>query len=351
MGRLLRAFTRRKLIAIAVGGLLAGAPLVAFDFWLGGIIDRRGQMEVDTSAKRAISLAESRVTSVIETLDALAARGVNSCAPAHIEAMRLALFHTTPVKEIALVGPTGQPLCTEFDLPLGHRKVISSEPLVGAKGYFLDLVKFANGRSMVQFRRKAGAGPNDLAALVPKILFLPQVSTQGGPFSAYAHFATGSGTQIGEVGKLLEHVTGHVFAAKAQSDRFGFHAEIMTPRGQVAADQVELKWLGIIASGAVVLILAAINLLVPRRDPDNPVAEIERALAAGEFVPYYQPIVDIRSGQLRGAEVLVRWKKADGTLELPGTFNPLAESSGLIHATTCDLMKRVCAEAGSAAVA
>ena len=52
-------------------------------------------------------------------------------------------------------------------------------------------------------------------------------------------------------------------------------------------------------------------------------AEIERALEAGEFVPYYQPIVDIRSGQLRGAEVLVRWRKPDGTLVLPGAFIPL----------------------------
>jgi sensor c-di-GMP phosphodiesterase-like protein len=348
MGRLLRAFTRRSFIAVAVGVLLAGASLVAFDFWLGGLIERRGQEEVETSAKRAISLAESRVTDVIEALDALAARGVGSCTPAHIGAMRLAVFHTTPVKEIGLVDPAGQMLCTDLDLPLGHRKLISSEPLVGAKGYFLDIIKLANGRPMVQLRRKAGAGPNQIAALVPSALFLPKVSTHGRPFSAYAHIATGTGTQIGEVGKLPEHVTGHVFSAKAHSDRFGFHAEIVTPRGQVTAGQTELRWLGIIASVVVVLIVAAVILFFPTRVPGNPVAEIERALAAGEFVPYYQPIVDIRSGQLRGAEVLVRWKKPDGTLVLPGAFIPLAESSGLICAMTRDLMKRVCAEAGSA---
>ena len=69
-------------------------------------------------------------------------------------------------------------------------------------------------------------------------------------------------------------------------------------------------------------------MLIPRRTPRNPVAEIEQALDAGEFVPYYQPIVDIRSGQLRGAEVLVRWRKPDGTLVLPGAFIPLMESGG-----------------------
>jgi sensor c-di-GMP phosphodiesterase-like protein len=85
-----------------------------------------------------------------------------------------------------------------------------------------------------------------------------------------------------------------------------------------------------------------------RRAPSNPVAEIERALQTGEFVPYYQPIVDIRSGQLRGAEVLARWRKPDGTLVMPGAFIPLAESSGLIRELTRDLMRRVCAEAGAA---
>ncbi len=94
--------------------------------------------------------------------------------------------------------------------------------------------------------------------------------------------------------------------------------------------------------------LAGFGMLMPRRTPNNPVAEMERALAAGEFVPYYQPIVDIRSGQLRGAEVLVRWRKADGTLVLPGSFIPLAENSGLIRAMTFDLMRRVCVEAGEA---
>jgi len=80
------------------------------------------------------------------------------------------------------------------------------------------------------------------------------------------------------------------------------------------------------------MILGVFSVLMSRRRPGDPVSEIESALKAGEFVPYYQPIVDIRSGQLRGAEVLVRWRKPDGTLVLPGSFIPLAESSGLIVA-------------------
>ena len=102
-----------------------------------------------------------------------------------------------------------------------------------------------------------------------------------------------------------------------------------------------------IASGLLAIVILALSVLLPRRERDNPIAEIERALKAGEFVPYFQPIVDIRSGRLRGAEVLIRWRKPDGTIVPPASFIPLAESSGLIIELTRALMRRVCQEAGA----
>jgi sensor c-di-GMP phosphodiesterase-like protein len=48
------------------------------------------------------------------------------------------------------------------------------------------------------------------------------------------------------------------------------------------------------------------------------------------------------------AEVLVRWRRPDGTLVQPAQFIPLAESTGLIVDLTRALMRRVCREAGAA---
>jgi len=347
MGLIVRAFTRKNVVAIVVGVLLAGAPLLAFDLWVDGLIDRRGQDEVDTSAKRAIALAEFRITQVITTLDDLAKRGVNGCEPSNLEAMRQASFDTPPIKEVAVVSPDGKTLCTDLGLPLGNRRLVSSEPLFGADGYWIEVIRLEDGHAMVRLRRTVGAGPNGIAALVPAFLFLPQVSSQGDPFSAYAHIITANGAAIGSIGKR-SNAGAVAFVANLKSEKFGFDAEISMLRNSVIAGHTELKWLGMFTSGAIIMALGVFSALVPRRNPDNPVTEIENALQAGEFVPYYQPIVDIRSGQLRGAEVLVRWRKPDGTLVLPGSFIPLAESSGLIRDMTRDLMRRVCAEAGSA---
>src|SRR5664279_5436841 len=238
-------------------------------------------------------------------------------------------------------------LCTHLGAVLGQRKVIISEPLRGAEGYSLDIVQIVDGQRMVQLRHAAGARRNAIAALVPVTLLLPQVTVDGSPFSAYAQVATRDGILIGSTGQRPEN-TDTAFSFAVKSATLGIESEISVPREMVPATHANLKWLSIFAAGIVIVVLAVFAIVMPRRNISNPVNDIVNALAAGEFVPYYQPIVDIRSGQLRGAEVLVRWRKPDGTLVLPGSFIPLAESSGLILEMTRDLMRRVCAEAGPA---
>jgi diguanylate cyclase (GGDEF)-like protein len=57
---------------------------------------------------------------------------------------------------------------------------------------------------------------------------------------------------------------------------------------------------------------------------------IRRALDAEEFLLHYQPIVDVGSGGVVGAEALIRWEHPDGTLRQPAAFVPAAEDCGLI---------------------
>ncbi len=60
------------------------------------------------------------------------------------------------------------------------------------------------------------------------------------------------------------------------------------------------------------------------------VVALARAISRGEIVPWYQPIVDLRTGRLVAVEALARWEHPDGGLEQPAAFIPLAERSNLI---------------------
>ncbi len=348
MGFFARGVTRRNLFAIVVGAVLAGGPFIAFNLWLDNLIERQGQSEVGTAARRAIALAEARVRDAVGTLDTLALAGVSSCDQQDMEAMRRAAFSTIPVKEIAVIGPDGKTLCNHLSLPPGEREVVSSEPLVGAGEYRLDIISLPGGERMVRLRRDVGSAHNSISALVPTVLFLPQVSTGGGPFSGYARIVTAQGATIGEVGARSADSESANFSADIRSNKFGFDVEVLSPKARIEAEHADLKRFGLFAAGIIMMTVTGFVVLIPRRAPRNPVAEIERALKAGEFIPYYQPIVDIRSGQLRGAEVLVRWRKPDGTLVLPGSFIPLMESSDLIDDLTRSLMRKVCIEVGPA---
>ena len=57
---------------------------------------------------------------------------------------------------------------------------------------------------------------------------------------------------------------------------------------------------------------------------------VRQGLAQKEFVPFYQPKVNVLSGELVGGEALVRWRTPDGNYVSPGEFIPMCEQTGLI---------------------
>ncbi len=59
-------------------------------------------------------------------------------------------------------------------------------------------------------------------------------------------------------------------------------------------------------------------------------SDLRRAIAANQFVIHVQPIIDLASGEINKAEVLVRWQHPEHGLVSPATFIPIAEESGVI---------------------
>ncbi len=72
---------------------------------------------------------------------------------------------------------------------------------------------------------------------------------------------------------------------------------------------------------------SAINKMYEKRQRLE--SKLRKALEKEEFVLFYQPKVDIKSGTVKGVEALLRWEGDEGLVS-PGDFIPMAEETGLI---------------------
>lgn len=77
-----------------------------------------------------------------------------------------------------------------------------------------------------------------------------------------------------------------------------------------------------------------------------PEGDIQRAFEEEEFFPHFQPLVELRTSQLAGFEVLARWNHGKLGSIPPDAFIPVVEKSGLINRLTKTMLEKAFA-AGS----
>ncbi|WP_339466549.1 MULTISPECIES: cyclic diguanylate phosphodiesterase [unclassified Pseudomonas] len=129
------------------------------------------------------------------------------------------------------------------------------------------------------------------------------------------------------------------------SSRYAFSVSAGYPKGEVWRYMTHeypplfslLVFFGVVS--------AAISHVLQKR-ATSPSHEMLRALDAGEFIPYFQPVVHGESKKWSGAEVLMRWNHPKEGLVRPDLFIPFAEHSGLIVPMTRALMRQTAALLG-----
>jgi sensor c-di-GMP phosphodiesterase-like protein len=102
----------------------------------------------------------------------------------------------------------------------------------------------------------------------------------------------------------------------------------------------------LVPAGVIGGLIVSLAIMLLARRQLSMEAALRGALRRDEFFMCYQPIIRLETGEWVGAEALVRWRRADGTLVGPDLFIPVAEQSKLITRITERVLQLVAHDAG-----
>ena len=321
------------------------AASVAF-FVLGGhfaataLLDAQRSRQLQLVNQLALRTSEAAVSFGAATLEELANRAVN-CNANVLQAVRLHVYQRGAIKDIRVVNREGSVLCSaysetlEFDkewatrdqmLPTGDRalRLFRVEQFFGTA---LGILKDIDDRtSLVAI---LGFNGNSFDIMPAELRDHSEVAVE-----------LGDGRPVVTSSHLVKTASAPpLVTLAAASGSYPLRTVIRVEQAAFSQWNDELYWP---IMGLAALLGLAFGVLLCRAviQGENPVAELDRALKAGEFKPYLQPVFDLHTRAITGCEVLARWVRSDGTVVPPSRFIRLAESSGRIEPMTWQLLAK-----------
>lgn len=327
---------------------IAFAPVIGLNLLLWLQINAHGRVDIQDAARSMLRLAENRIDEAMTQLVAFSIKPEHaSCSQDVLKALGQAILKAPFVSEITVIDQQGTPVCSPGDKPRVTRAASPVHDTVNSRVKF-SLVDYGNenGLKSVQllWRYPDGWGA---ALLIPGDKLLPAVilGRLQADFVARLDLIDGThvSTRLSRANMLTDGAS--AFDVRLISDRYPLAMTVSVPSAALWNSYRELFLWGN-AGGVALAFLSILGALAVSRQMQGPARDIENSLRRGEFIPYYQPVMCIRTGRLLGCEVLVRRRRRNGTIDGPGSFITLAEATGQIFEITRVLMAQARDELG-----
>lgn len=339
----------RWALYVAGGLLLAATPYLIVNQALQFHVEHQARGKLEAAVTSTLGLIENRLDHATTILVDLAAANVDSCTPASLAAMRRAVFSSIPLKELSIIGEDGRTLCTHIGAEPEER-TLSRELSLSSRRLAIAVARFRDRNDRAVQLRLDRIGKPSLAALIPSNTLLPEAGAEEANGGRRIRVVLDGGEVIASQPQSEEGTSfekdGSI-GVQRRSERFPILVDAERGRATIGDEYRDLLMMGRLAAILITALGLGLAWLWIERNQNDPVAELKHAIANGEIIPFYQPLVDLETGRIHGAEVLARWKKPDGSLIPPIRFIPLAEDTGLIYEMTRVLMRRALAEMGA----
>lgn len=342
----MRSRSRNLLIAIVVALAIGVTPYLVGRSVLHVHADRVARAELLSLAEHELQQAESAVAEAVTALRDADRAGIADCAVGQSLRLGDMAARSRQIRRMGLVDEAGYVMC--FDPPTAKRRgaVLFDSAGVNTRQVTLTVLDpervegAAPGTALVAW--KTQKGPRLVAELMPSAVDL----------DIGADFLRGARHISVAVGDRVWNAAGHpasgedVLSQVARSDHFPLtvKAEVsLTAAYELVRPLEATLAIGSLAGTMVLIGVAFMIYWKPTSEVDD---ELSVALRREEFVPYFQPVMNIDTGRIEGCEMLVRWIRPDGTTVSPGAFMSYCETSGHVFEMTRLLMRKSVAQLG-----
>lgn len=325
-----------------LSAIAAFLPVLGVDYLLDSYVrmKERAQLQqsVDTVTERIQATARDAIGALRNVLSA----SPSLCTPTFIANVHKEMEASLYLKQVLVENADGVQYCDAFGKQVTYSP-LSDVLSIAGHSETLSVVKYAEMPTPAMKVTQDFGGQRKVSAFVPLIAGPAETLVRDLEPTAMVRLSLTNGTTIISAGDPSAYDNrGDIEFVFAQSiaGEIPVRAEAAVPFAMVRADYADLD-----ASFTIVACLMSGGFLVLAlqyvRRSKLPAFDLERAIAAGEIKPWYQPVINLRTGALSGCEVLCRWEKKSGEVVQPNAFIDYAEVTGLAIPMTLSLMQQV----------
>ncbi|EEA96786.1 EAL domain-containing protein [Pseudovibrio sp. JE062] len=337
MSRHYFVFVRAILVALG----LALLPLLIGNMILENFAMHQARNEMNAIADRYISRSEAAISDVVEVLRQMQVKGLTSCTRQNQGEFEKTLSENVIVNAIGIVDHRGVPMCyVPAQVRRGSSILPALKPDAPRVGIGMSWMEYQGIRTaLVSWKLRNGW--RLVANISPTVLAIE-------PGPDYLRHASEIEVRLGRdhvwvnpANSNLPVIMGSNFIEEfAASTIYPINVRIRSDRNAVMSLVGELKIVAVIACSGIAIFLIALGVWLswkPEKDAED---DFVASIRNNEFIPYYQPVVDIVTGELQGCEMLMRWQLPNGKMVPPGQFMTYAETSGHIFEMTRSIMRQ-----------